>query len=157
MTLADGTVAVTAVVALVLSFLAFVYSRRSTLAAETAAAEARRSADAAERSADVAEREEERAREEAEERAVRWALDRVGGATAHLVNTGEGTAYDVRVQVPEAMRVVGGHAAADELPAGGKLPVGVSRRMSAPARSGLTVRWRTRPGGPERSSMLLLP
>jgi hypothetical protein len=92
--------AVAAVAALLVSVAAFLYSRRSTLAAERSATEAKRSADAAERSVDVAEREEERARAEADERAVRWDYKRTGQAEATLTNVGEGTAFDVRVEVP---------------------------------------------------------
>jgi len=141
----------------VLSILAFLYSRRSTLASERSAIEAQRAAAAAERSADVAEREEQRVRDEAEERAVRWSLDRVGDAGGHLANTGEGTAYDVHVEVPEAMRVVGARTIADELPGGAKLPVQLSRRMSAPLGGAVTVRWRTAPGGPQRTVRLPVP
>jgi hypothetical protein len=133
------------------------------LAAERSATEAQRSADssersaaAAERSADVAERQEHRAHVEAEERAVRWVLERRGNAAAHLTNTGEGTAYDVRIEVPEEMRVIGASTTATQLPSGGQLRLGVSRRMSAAPRSRVTVRWRNRPDGPERTGTVLV-
>ncbi|MGY1738368.1 hypothetical protein [Geodermatophilus sp. SYSU D00684] len=151
----DVVVGVTAVVALLVSVAAFLYSRRSTLAAERSATEAKRSADASERSADVTQREEQRAQVEAEERAVRWRLERTGSAAATLTDVGEGAALDVHVEVPESMRVIGARTTAAELPAGGQLMVRVARRMSAPADSHITVRWRNRPGGPWRTQSLL--
>jgi hypothetical protein len=157
MTVTDWIAAVASALAVLFSAAAFRYGRRSAVAAEKSAAEAQRSAMAAERSADVAEREEQRARAEAEERAVRWALARSGDAAAHLTNSGELSAYDVRVEVPEQMRVVGGHATAAELHAGGTLRVPVSRRMTAAPGAGITVRWRNRPEGPVREAVLLVP
>ena len=164
MTLTDWVVAGTAVAALALSGAAFVYSRRSTLAAEKSATEAQRAADssersalAAERSADVAEREEQRVRAEAEQRAVRWTLERHGDAAAYVIHGGEGTAYDVHVGVPEDMRVVGAHTTEKELQPGGQMRVGVSRRMTAKPNSRITVRWRNRPDGPEQTTTLLVP
>jgi hypothetical protein len=157
MTFSDWVVPGTAVAALLLSAAAFVYSRRSTLAAERSATEAQRSAAAAERTADVAEREEQRVQAEVEERAVKWELDRSGNAAAYVTNAGDGTAYDVHVEVPEEMRVVGEHTAAPELPAGGQLRVGVARRMSASPGSRITVRWRNRPEDAERTTTLLVP
>ncbi len=143
-------------VALLVSLVAFAYSRRSTLAAELSATEATRAADAAVRAADVAEREEQRNQIEAEARAVRWHLQRTGTAAATLTNIGEGNAFDVHVEVPESMNVIGAHPAATELPAHGQMLVRVSRKMSAPSDSRITVCWRNQLGGPERTQSLIL-
>ena len=103
----DWIVAVVAVLALLISIGAFIYSRRATIAAE--------------RSTAVSERQEQRQLEEAAERAVRWrfapepvvifsttpARTYDEGMT-QMVNEGDGTAYDVRVELHEGSQVIGG-------------------------------------------------
>jgi hypothetical protein len=103
-----------ATLAFLLSAGAIVYTRRATQASE-------QSAEAASRSAAVAERAEQRQLEEAAERAVAWRFapepvtvfsDMPAGTyddgMTQMVNEGDGTAYDVRVEVHEGMQVLGG-------------------------------------------------
>ncbi|WP_075012327.1 hypothetical protein [Geodermatophilus obscurus] len=131
--------------ALIASGIALVYSRRATRAAEV-------SATAAERSAAVAERGELREQEAAEERAVRWQLthDSVPG-DANLTNRGERAAHDVKVDLESE----GGqrrHLNAAEIVEVGDHAVERLAMGSLGRQQVLTVRWRTSPDGPERTS-----
>ena len=53
------------------------------------------------------------------------------------------------------MYVIGAHPTAEELPIGGQMLVRVSRKMSAPPGSRVTVCWRNRPGGTERTQWVV--
>jgi hypothetical protein len=103
-----------ATLAFLLSAGAIAYTRRATRASEQAA-------EAASRSATVAERAEQRQLEESADRAVRWRFmpeprvvfsntpagihdDRMTSMT----NEGDGTAYDVRVELHEGPQIIGG-------------------------------------------------
>lgn len=108
MDLTNWIASVVAVLALATSLAAFLYSRRATLASERSATAAEQSALAADRSAAVAEREERRQMRDADERAVRWRVEQLGSASVMLRNSGEGTAYDVIVEVREGAQIVGG-------------------------------------------------
>ncbi len=149
MDLTEWIVAVAALLALIVSFAAFLYSRRATLAAEESAAAARRAAA-------VAERQEQRDLEDAERRAVRWRPERLGTASVKLWNDGDGTAHDVRVEVSEGAQIVGGpqvYGVTVHSGEGVRVPAstagyGVHRE--------LLVHWRTSPSGPEESRTLEL-
>ncbi len=140
-----------ALLALVLSGGAIYYSRRATKASERSARASELSADAASRSAGVAEREEQRRGREAEERAVRWHPEAISTAMVRLRNTGEGTAFDVRVEIREGNQIVGGPGVN-----GATVPSGDSVRVPASS-AGLArhrqfdVHWRTSPEGPVQS------
>jgi len=110
----DAATFLLAVLAFLLSVGAILYTRRATRASE-------QSAEASSRSAAVAERAEQREVEEAAERAVRWRfapgprvvfsgmpLAENADRMTQMVNEGESTAYDVRVELHEGPQVIGG-------------------------------------------------
>jgi hypothetical protein len=144
----DAASFLVALLALALSGGAIYYSRRATKASERSAKASECSAEAASRSAGVAEREEQRQAREAEERAVRWKPEAVGTATVRFVNIGDGTAYDVAVEVREGNAIVGGRQVN-----GATVHSGDSVRVPA-STAGLgthrqfDVHWRTSPEGP---------
>jgi hypothetical protein len=157
MTVTDWIVAVVAVLALVISILAFLYSRRATIASE--------------RSAAVLERQEEWQFEERAQRAVRWRFewpprvyffpdDSTSESTepteptndrVTMLNEGDGTAYDVRVELNEGGQVIGG-------PLLNGITVHSNERVQLPASTAgygrhkeLTVSWRVTSNGRTRS------
>jgi hypothetical protein len=145
----EWIIAVAAVLALIVSGAAFFYSRRATLAAEEAAA-------AAGRAAGVAERQEQRDLEDAHRRAVRWRPERLGSATIKLWNDGEGTAYDVRVEVSEGAQIIGGpQVNGTTINSGEGVRVPASTAGYGHHREFL-VHWRASPGSPEESRTLEL-
>jgi hypothetical protein len=144
MTLTDRFIVGTAVLALLVSAAAVVYSRRAARAAF-------RSEAAAHRAAELSAGEQWARRQIAQDHAIRWRLMRQGAATNDLVNIGDRTAYDVRVEVPAGMDVVGLPTARAQVSSGGTVTLGVSRsRMAACQDGAIRVHWRDAPGGPER-------
>ncbi|TFV86203.1 hypothetical protein E4P40_13200 [Blastococcus sp. CT_GayMR20] len=142
-TASDWITAGVAVLAFLLSVAAFVYSRRATRAAEA-------SAKAADRSAAVAEREEKRQAQEAEERAVRWQLTSTGRYRPNrLTNVGDGTAYDVQVQVADDIKVQDHPYEKEVIGPNSSMLVGIAVTMDS-ADDTVTVRWRNSPDGPVR-------
>jgi hypothetical protein len=144
-TVTDWITAALAVLAFGLSIVALAYSRRAARAAEA-------SAQAAHRSASVAERNEARETEAAEERAVQWKLTPASMAgDAHLTNVGEATAFGVWVDIESSTGVRSHLNFAEAVHPGDRAVEGLA--MGALGRDQiLTVRWRTRPDGPERES-----
>lgn len=150
MQVTDWIAAVVAVLALAISIAAFIYSRRATMASERQAA--------------VAERQERRALEEAAERAVRWRFmpqPRVifsdtpargsGGDVLSITNEGDGTAYDVRVELRDGDQVIGGPLVNGELVHRGEWVGMPSATAGYGPNEQFLVYWRTAPDGPERS------
>ncbi|MCV2491352.1 hypothetical protein OF117_18550 [Geodermatophilus sp. YIM 151500] len=141
MGVSDGIVAAVAVLALLVATLALFYSRRAARAAG-------RSEAAAQRAADLAAGEQSARRRLVQDHAIRWALKRQGAATNDLVNIGDAIAYDVRVEVPQGMDLLGLPTARAEVPSGDSITIGVAR--SAASRGGIIrVLWRDAPDGPD--------
>lgn len=144
-TVTDWITAALAVLAFGLSIVALGYSRRATRAAEA-------SAEAADRAASVAERNETREQAAAEERAVQWKLTPASIAgDVNLTNVGVATALGVWVDIESSTGVRSHLNFADAVHPGDgaveRLAMGALGRDQI-----LTVRWRTRPDGPERES-----
>jgi hypothetical protein len=143
MTFPDVTVVGAAVLALILSTAAVFYSRRAAQAAH-------RSEIAARCSAEFAGGEQRARRQIAEDHAIRWRLTRQGAATNDLVNIGDKTAYDVRVEVPAGMDIVGLPTERAQIPSGDTITLGVARSRMASQGGTIRVRWRDAPGAPDR-------
>ena len=143
MTPTDGLVLGVALLALLLSAGAVLYSRRAALSAQ-------RSEAAAHNYANFAAGERSVRREILREHAIRWTLTRNGAATNDLVNIGDKTAYDVRVMVPAGMNIVGLPTELAEVPSGGTITLGVARSRQASQGGIIRVLWRDAPGGPDR-------
>ena len=143
MTAADWITAVVAVLAFILSAVALVYSRRATRASEA-------SAEAARRSTAVAEREEQRLAQEAEEQAVRWQLTGTGQYRPNrLTNLGSGTAFDIRIEMADNIKVLGMPYEREILGPNSSMLVGLALDMDTTDDT-VTVRWRNSADGPER-------
>jgi hypothetical protein len=143
MAMTDWIVAVLAVLALLVSTAALIYSRRAALAAG-------RSQAAAQRSADFAAGEQRARRKMAEDHAIRWKLTRRGAATNELVNIGDKTAYDVRVEVPAGVDLLGLPTERAQIPSGATITLGVSRSRMASHGGHIRVLWRDAPDAPDR-------
>jgi hypothetical protein len=140
----DWIVAGVAILALLVSTTALFYSRRAAQAAS-------RSEVAARRSAECAAGEQIARRKAAKEHAIRWTLTRHGAATNDLVNIGDHTAYDVRVEVPAGMDILGLPTQRAQMPSGDTFTVGVARSKIA-SNGGVMIRvlWRDAPDGPDQ-------
>jgi hypothetical protein len=143
MTLTDQIVVGAAVLAILVSAAAVFYSRRALQVA-------RRAEIAAQRHAEFAAGEQQARRQMAKEHAIRWTLTRNGAATNDLVNIGDRTAYDVRVEVPAGMDTLGLPTESAEIPSGGTITVGVARSRQASQGGIIRVRWREAPDAPDR-------
>ena len=143
MTVTDWIVVVSAVLALALSTAALLYCRR-------AVGIARRSEVAAQRYADFAAGEQSARRRIVRDHAIRWTLTRNGAATNDLVNIGDKTAYDVRVEVPAGMDILGLPTERLEVPSGGTITLGVARSKQATHSGLIRVFWRDAPDAPDR-------
>jgi hypothetical protein len=139
----DWIVAIIAVLALVVSTAAFLYSRRAALAAD-------RSEAAARLSADYVAGEQRARRKKAENHAIRWQLIRHGAATNDLVNISDKTAYDVRVEVPAGMDLLGLPTGRAEVPSGDTITLGVARSRVGSQVGVIRVLWRDAPDAPDR-------
>jgi hypothetical protein len=139
----DWIVVTVAVLALLVAAAAFFYSRRAALAAE-------RSEAAARLSADYVAGEQRARRKQAENHAIRWQLIRHGAATNDLVNIGEKTAYDVRVEVPAGMDLLGLPTDRAEVPSGDTITLGVARSRMGSLGGTIRVLWRDAPDAPDR-------
>jgi hypothetical protein len=142
MTMTEGVVVGLAALALLVSAASVFYCRRAVLAA-------RRSEEAAQRCAEFAAGEQTARRKIMKDHAIRWTLTRHGAATNDLVNIGDRTAYDVRVEVPAGMDVLGLPTEWAEVPSGGTITVGVARSKLAYTGGTIHVRWRDAPDEPE--------
>jgi hypothetical protein len=143
MAVTSWIIAVVAVLALLASTAALLYSRRAAQAARRCEAAARRAANFAA----VVQRAQ---LELVAAHANRWKLARRGAATNDLVNIGDTTAYDVRVEVPPGMNIVRLPTERDEVPSGDTITLGVARSRVASDGGMIRVLWRDAPGGPER-------
>jgi hypothetical protein len=143
MTLTDWILAGVAALALLVSIAAVVLSRRAVQAAHRAEAAAHGSREAA--AGELWAR-----RKLAQEHAIRWTLTRHGAATNELVNIGDKTAYDVRVEVPEGMDVLGLPTEYVQVLSGESVTLGVARSRLGSRDALIRVRWRDAPGGAER-------
>lgn len=147
MTITEWLVAIAAVAAVIVSVVALIYSRSSARSAKRSAIAAEESADAAKRTADVAERDERRKLEDAEQRAVRWEVERLGSAFVKLWNTGDSTAHDVYAEASESVRIVSQTPPVQ----GDTIHAGTGVRIGASSYDGddghLTIRWRNQPDG----------
>jgi hypothetical protein len=143
MAVTDWIIAVVAALALLVSTAALVISRRAALTARRSEAEAR---DAAAFAAVV----QGAQLRLAQAPPIRWRLTRHGAATNDLVNIGDKTAYDVRVEVPAGMSVVRLPTERDEVPSGDAITLGVAQSRVASDGGMIRVFWRDVPGGPER-------
>jgi hypothetical protein len=143
MALTDWIVAVLAALALLVSTAAFYYSRRAARAAHRAEAAAQRSASFV-ASVQTARRKMEEAH------AIRWKLTRQGAGTNDLVNIGDKTAYDVRVEVPADMDLLRLPTERAQIPPGGTITLGVSRSKRATQSGTVRVLWRDAPDAPDR-------
>jgi hypothetical protein len=143
MAVTDWIIAVVAVLALLVSTAALVHSRRAALIARRSQTQARQAA----AFAAVVQTAQLRL---AEARPDRWRLTRHGAATNDLVNIGDKTAYDVRVEVPAGWDVVRLPTERDEVPSGDAITLGVARSRMASDGGVIRVFWRDVPGGPVR-------
>ena len=143
MTLTDQIVVGAAVLALLMSSAAVFYSRGALQVA-------RRSEIAAQRHAEFAAGEQQARRQMAKEHAIRWTLTRNGAATNDLVNIGEQTAYDVRVEVPDGMNILGLPTERAQVPSGDTITLGVARSRLGSDGAVIRVTWREAPGGPDK-------
>jgi hypothetical protein len=143
MAVTDWIIAVVAALALLVSTAALVISRRAALTARRSVAEAREAA----AFAAVVQGAQLRL---AQAPPIRWRLTRHGAATNDLVNIGDKTAYDVRVEVPAGMNIVGLPTERDEVPSGDAITLGVAQSRVASDGGMIRVFWRDVPGGPER-------
>jgi hypothetical protein len=139
----DWIIAVVAALALLVSTAALVHSRRATLIARRSEAQARQAA----AFAAVVQGAQLRL---AQAPPIRWRLTRHGAATNDLVNIGDKTAYDVRVEVPAGWDVVRLPTERDEVPSGDAITLGVARSRVASDGGVIRVFWRDFPGGPVR-------
>lgn len=143
MVLTDWIIAVVAALALLVSTAALVYSRRAALIARRSEARAGQAA----AFAAVVQGAQLRL---AQAPPIRWRLTRHGAATNDLVNIGDTTAYDVRVEVPPGLDVVRLPTERNELPSGDVITLGVARSRVASDGGVIRVFWRDVPGGPQR-------
>ena len=143
MAMTDWIIAVVAALALLVATAAFVDSRRAALIARRSEAQARQAA----AFAAVVQGAQLRL---AEAPPIRWRLTRHGAATNDLVNIGDTTAYDVRVEVPAGLDVVGLPTERGEVPSGDAITLGVARSRVASDGGVIRVFWRDVPGGPQR-------
>ena len=143
MAVTDWIIAGVAVLALLVSTAALVHSRRAALIA-------RRSEARAEQAVAFAAVVQGAQLKLAEAPPMRWRLTRHGAATNDLVNIGDRTAYDVRVEVPAGLDVVGLPTERNEVPSGGAITLGVARSRVTTDGGVIRVFWRDVPGGPER-------
>ncbi len=143
MAVTDWIIAVVAVLALLVATAALVSSRRAVRTAQ-------RSETAAHTAATFA-----GVVQTAQQRAlrihpIRWKLTRHGAATNDLVNIGEQTAYDVRVEVPDGMNILGLPTERAQVPSGDTITLGVARSRLGSDGAVIRVTWREAPGGPDK-------
>ena len=85
-----------------------------------------------------------------QDHAIRWKLTRHGAATNDLVNIGDKTAYDVRVEVPDGMNIVRLPTERAQVPSGDTITLGVAQSRLGSDGGVIRVLWRDAPDGPDR-------